>query len=264
MKKIGIFLLLFLVVLVVGKNTFIKMTAEVLVKQKTGMNLNIDKFQLGLLSSKIQIERMELFNTARFDHARMASVPEINIDMALTKLFANQLYFKNITLNLQEFTVIKNKEGEVNFKELAIYRHKEKKKAKKKKAQKKKSTFFAESLELRIDKVVVKDYTAPDPPSIREYNLKIDRKYKNIRNYSVFWKLLLAEILTKTTLANLSEMDMKEVQKFSAAAAKKGIEVTGKAVKTGAKSLKKLEQKTEQSLEKLLIKGKNLIPGAKE
>ena len=62
LKIIGISLLVLVVVLVLGRNIIIPIGAKIGVKTMTGLTLRMDKFNIGLFSTNLDIQGLKILN----------------------------------------------------------------------------------------------------------------------------------------------------------------------------------------------------------
>ena len=105
------------------------------------------------------------------------------------------------------------------------------------------------SLELIIGKVVFKDYSKGAKPSVQEFKINLDEKFKNIRKPSTIITLIVVKSLMNTTIAGLTNFDLKGLQgtvsgtlstaqKVAGAAAGQATKVVGSTAKTATDTLK--------------------------
>ncbi|MDD5070737.1 MAG: AsmA family protein, partial [Candidatus Omnitrophica bacterium] len=142
MKKFRKSLLIILVVLFLlflGKNVIIKAVVSQGVKAATGLKLNIEKMRVGVFNSRIDIKALTLFNPQQFEDKVMVKIPEIYVDYKLLPFFKQKIYLEEVRLNLNEFIVIKDKDGNVNLDSLKVIKEQ---KSPQKKAKDKKTMDF--------------------------------------------------------------------------------------------------------------------------
>jgi len=81
-------------------------------------------------------------------------------------------------------------------------------------------------LNLKIGKVIFKDYSNGIPPKVSEFNVNIDQRFENITDPQALAKLIIVKALMNTTIANLANFDLGSL--------KEGVTKTfGKAVEFG-------------------------------
>ena len=204
-KKIGIGIIVFLLVLVliiaVGKNMIAKTAVTTGVKVATGLKMNMDKLDIGIIKTLLSIEGLVLYNPSDFEEKVMVDLPEIYVDYDLGAFFKKKVHLREVRLNLKEFIVVRNKQGVLNLDSLTAVQASKKDEAVKKDEPKAKS---AEKMEMQIDllklkigKVIEKDYSAGGEPVIKEYNINIDETFENISDLNDVVKIVLAKILPK-------------------------------------------------------------------
>lgn len=240
-KKLIFGLLIIVVLFLVGKNVLIKFGAKTFVAVKSKMSLDMSKFKLSFLSSNVDIEKMELFNSSSFSNERMISIPKIYVDLSLPKLLAGEMYFKNIQFDLEEFVLVRNKEGKLSLSELQSFSSKgDKEKSTSKEDKKdKKTSLYIESLELGIGNVIFKDYTTGDEPEIKVFKVGMKKKFKNVGNIKSLASLIGMEIMARTSLSQLANIDMSGLVDATNATVSKGMDVSRESVNKGADAAKK-------------------------
>ena len=85
-----------------------------------------------------------------------------------------------------------------------------------------------DELNLKIGKLIYKDYSMPGEPSVSEYNINIDSRYKNIKNANQIIKLIVARAVINTAVENL--LDVRELDDIASDKLKTGKEVLEKTV----------------------------------
>jgi len=119
-------------------------------------------------------------------------------------------------------------------------------------------------LELKIGKVVYKDYSKGTPPKSKEFNVNIDERYENITDPRAFISLIMVKALKNTTIASLTNFNLGALQENVAGKLKettqKVVETADKAIETG----KDLEEKVKEASEKAAEAGKDVEKKVKE
>ncbi len=119
-------------------------------------------------------------------------------------------------LNLKEFVVVKNAEGEVNVNALKPEGEKKEPKKRRAPAEPKKKAKAPEmqidSLRLKIGKVVYKDYSRGGGPFVREFDVNVDEEYKDIDSPRALIKLIMVKALAGTAVSKLAGIDINELK----------------------------------------------------
>ncbi len=219
MKKIrliAIGFLIFIVIIVAGKNVIVKAAVTTGVKAATGLSLSIKKMKIGILSTLIGIDELKLYNPKGFEDPVMADIPEVYVDYRLGAFFKKKVHLDEVRLHLKEFVVVKNKDGRLNLDSLTSIGAAEETKEgtqKKKEAPQKKSKAAApkikiDLLKLKIDKVYYKDYSKGGTPSVKEFNVNIDVTYENITDPKALVNLIVVKAMANTTISRLTNFDL--------------------------------------------------------
>ena len=211
-----------LAILIVGRNVFIKIAVEKGVEVATGLPLTIEKFDMGIASTHIGIKELNLFNPAGFPQEVMFHAPEIFVDYDLGAMLKGKIHLEDIRLDFDQFVIVKNKDGLVNLETL---KPKEgdpaQPKAEEKPKETKKKTDFAiqiDHLQVKVGKVVYKDYSKGAEPSVEEFRVNISEEFSDISNSNLS-SLILAvaqKALLKTTVSSLVDLNMDMISDATA------------------------------------------------
>lgn len=239
MKKIGILLIGIVVVVLIlstGKNMIVKLSIERMVGTVTGLRVNIESLNMGILKTNIGIRGIKLFNPRGFADKIMLDMPEIYVDYDLASIFRHEIHLKDMRIDMKEFLVVKNRDGDLNLNSLKIVKaNREGKEAPG--AEGSGPKMQIDSLTLKVGKVVYKDYSQGRKPVVKEFNINIDEKFTNITDLHSLVSIIMAKALARTTIAQLANFNIKLLK----ATVSKTIEGAGKvatrAVGTAEKAL---------------------------
>jgi uncharacterized protein involved in outer membrane biogenesis len=84
-------------------------------RSKTGMAVNISAVHVGLRSPTITIKGVKLYNTPAFGSALCLDMPELHLEYELAALRARRLHLTLLRLDLEELSVLQDKNGRNNF-----------------------------------------------------------------------------------------------------------------------------------------------------
>ena len=210
---IGLIILILGVAIIAGKNVIAKTAITSGVKAITGLNLSIKEMNVGLRKTVIGISELKLYNPEGFPDQLMIDVPEIFVAYDLSAFLKQDIHLQEIRLELKEFNVIRNKEGKLNLDSLKPVQSEKKEQApaaEQKPAGEKQPApkIRIDVLQLKIAKVVYKDYTQGETPSVREFNVNINERFENITDPEALVKIILHRALAKTAIANLINFDL--------------------------------------------------------
>jgi hypothetical protein len=96
-------------------------------------------------------------------------------------------------------------------------------------------------LNLKIGKAVYKDYSSGGAPSVTEYNINIDKTFRNVDNPNTLVSLLVVEALTKTPIAGLANFDVGSLSRSVSAS----LESATKAVAVARETVNKTLESTK-------------------
>jgi len=229
MKKIGtiILILIFLTIsFSIAKDVIIKNSIERIVSLATGgLKLRIGSLRASIPKTLISINDMVILNPAHFKDKIMLDMPRIYIDYDLSALLKKKIHLYNVRIDLREFTIVKSRDRKTN---LDYIKSPEKKGSPAKKKAKKSRDLQIDELNLKIGKVIYKDYSTSGEPSVSEYNINIDSRYKNIKNANQIIKIIVAKAVINTAIETL--LDFREFDDIASDGLEKGSDAIKKTV----------------------------------
>ena len=249
--------LVLLIALFFGKNVVIKTSVTAGVRTMTGLKLSIRGMDFGIFKTLIGINELQLYNPSGFVDELMFDVPEIYVDYDLGAFMKGRTHLEEVRLHLKEFIVVKNEAGELNLDSLKVVKEEEKEVIDEGKKEKTKTRELQiDVLELRIDKVVYKDYSKGTPPKVKEYNVNIDDRFENITDPKTFGRLIIVKALKNTTIASLTNFDLGKLQIGISGTVKKtaekALETPGRAIEIGKDAGGKAKETAEEKVKKAI------------
>jgi len=199
MKKIIIIIFLFLACFYFLRNSIVKAVLSAGIKAISGLNLQIDSLDAGVFKSSVETKGLKLLNPENFPDKTMVQIPEFYLEYDLGEFFKGKVHLKAVRLDLQEFWVIKDRNGALNIESLKSFQPKGRGKA---------PELRIDKLELKISKVIYKDYSKGVPVKMIEFNVNIDESYENITNPGALASLVLVKALMHTTISKLTNFNL--------------------------------------------------------
>lgn len=255
MKKLVVVLVGLAVALALAKNAVAKLVVTGGVKAITGLRMTIRDMDVGLLSTTLGIDGLQLFNPAGFHEPVMVDLPEIYVDYKLGPLLKGRAHLEEVRLKLRQLTVVKNERGELNLNALRVVKAAKEQAApatKKPQAARGLPQMQIDVLELHIGTVVYKDYSTPTP-QVMEFTVEVHERFRNITNPYALAGVIISRALAKTTLANLMSLDLGALQSQLTTLVSESLRKTVGEVAPGAlDSAEQAIQETTGALKKLL------------
>ena len=197
------------------------------------------------LKTLIGINELKLHNPSGFEDDIMMDLPETYVDYNLGTFMAGKMHFEEVRLNLKEFLVVKNADGQLNLDSLRVVKETEGEEVEKddeKKEKTKMPDLQIDLLDLKIGTVIYKDYSKGTPPKERVFNVNIDERYENITDPQSFVRLIVLKALKNTTIASLTNFDLGKLQRGISGTVKKTAEMVqeakGRAIEAGKDAAK--------------------------
>lgn len=207
MKKPGKILVVILViaaVLFVARNIVVKAAFQTAVRLITGLQLDVKNMRIGVLKPVIDVGQLRLLNPPGFADRVMLDMPRIYLHYDIGSFVRGKIHIFTLALDLNEFIVVKNARGEVNVNTLTALKPQGTQKEKKGKMPELK----IDLLQLKIGKVVYKDYFNRVTPEVTEFRININEEYRNIDNPAALVSLITLKALTHTTVGSLANLDL--------------------------------------------------------
>lgn len=206
-KWVKIFVIVLGVILAIGilKNVLIKAAVEIGAKAVTGAAVHIDSFSFSILRSSVHVKGFRMHNPKGFPNEPMVNIEEIRADYNLGQLLKGKIHLPLVILRLNELVIVKDKDGNLNVDALKVVQSGDKKEKKpEEKASKKESKQMAMQIDvakLDLGKVIVKDYTKGEPPTVSAYDIGVhDKTFKDIKSAEQFATLILVQGMGPTAL----------------------------------------------------------------
>ncbi len=268
MKKIGVFIIIILIIVIVGgvlgRNIIAKSLISGGIKVITGLSLKIDRLNIGIFKRIVDVKGLKLYNPSEFSERIMVDIPRIYIDYDLGAFLEKKIHFKEVTLYLKEFIVVRDKKGKLNLDSLKIVQDKKAKTEPKERKEQKPSGFKIDILKLKIGKVVFKDYSKGIKPEIKEFNINIDETYKNITNPYSFVSLIVTKALMNTTIASIINFDLNilkdGISGILGTTTKVAVGIVDKTLDVGVGVVGKTKEITTEGVKKAADTIKNILP----
>lgn len=212
--------LVVIVALIIGcwllKNALVKMAVIGGAKAITGLNVHVSRMDLGLLKTSVGIQGLRVGNPPGFTEPVMVDLPEIYVDYRLGSLLSGKPHFDVVRLHLDTLTVEKNAQGQINLNSIKALQQAPPQKPAGPAAPKAPApAFVIDRLQLKIGRVVYKDFSKGGAPQTRDFAVNIDEEFKHVTNPYTFAGLIVSRALMKTTLSQLGalgDIDVKALQ----------------------------------------------------
>jgi len=242
-----------LMVLSVAKDIVVKVAVEKGVEAATGLKLRTQSFHVGVIRSIVHIKGLTIYNPSSFPEKKMLYMPEIYVDYDLPAILRKDIHLRQLRINLKEFIVVKNSKGELNLNSLKSVKSQSKSQSSQPAEKGTAPKIRIDEFYLKADKAVYKDYTSPQNPAVKEFNVNIDEKYSNITDAYTLVSLIVVRAISNTSISSLSNFDINDL---------KGS--VSESLSTANKVASETVQKTQEAVKKAseAVKGVQDVFGA--
>lgn len=187
-RKILIIAVVSIFALGIFKDQVIKSVVTVAATQVVGAPVHIDGLSLGVFKQSVRISGFKIYNPPGFSKSILVDLSKINVAYDLGALFKKRLHLFLVEIGIKEMGLEKNDKGELNVDSLKVVRQGSSQEAKAS-AQ---MPMQLDIVKLKIGKIILRDYARKDP-TIKVYDIDIDKSYKNITSAQQLAALILAE-----------------------------------------------------------------------
>ncbi len=205
-----------LAVLYASKNLLAKAALVAGMQAVTGLKVDVDVMDVGLLNTALGIKGLRVRNPAGFTEPILLDIPEVYVDYKVLPFLKGKTHLERVRVNMKEMVVVKLADGTVNVKQIKALETAKGKKAAPK-AQPKPAAkappmnLEIDLLEMKIGTVIYKDYSKGSPPRIKEFTVNIDQRYEHIRDPATFVGVVVAAALLNTTVGQLAGVDVAKI-----------------------------------------------------
>ncbi|MBI2104971.1 MAG: hypothetical protein HYT90_05275 [Candidatus Omnitrophica bacterium] len=217
LKKILVIAAVVVVGVVVARNVIAKELVVRGVKAATGLGVGVDRIEIGLRETRVGASGVTVLNPKGFPEPVMVSMPELYVDYDFGSLLKGAPHLEEVRLQLEELTVIRNAQGQVNVNSLRSVREQRTAGgAPRKQPPAKAPQVQIDRLQVKIGRVVFKDYSQGGSPLVKEFNVNVDERFENVTNPQALASAIVTKALARTTISQLANIDV-EALKASAA-----------------------------------------------
>ena len=245
------------VLVIVFKNEAVKAALTIGTKQITGLDVDLAKVDLSFTKSRVELAGLRLENPADFQDRVLADIPYVLMDYSLGDLLKGKLHLENIQFHLKELSIIRNRSGKLNldaFKTAQGAKEEAPQKAETGQASVPPQPLRIDALDLRIEKLVFKDYSLMQDPVVKIFDLNIHEKHENISDPEMLVKIILARTLRTTAISGLTEWkkdflpeDLFQTGSVPAKAlAEKGVQAVSRVEQTLVKTTGLMGEKSKE------------------
>jgi len=238
------------------KDAVAKVSVEKGTQLVTGLRLTTKSLKVGIINTRLAINQLRLFNPEGYRDEVMLDMPEIYVDYSLIDFIKGKLHVEEMRIDMKEFTVVKNENGELNLDSLKVVQAQKEGKKPQEKEKTKPLKMQIDVLSLKIGKVIYKDYSKKKGPSVREFELNLDEKYENITDPYTLVSLLVTRALIHTTIARLTDFDLRGLEGSVSDSLASAQELATEAAVAAQEALEDAAEKSEEALKQTQQKAK--------
>jgi uncharacterized protein involved in outer membrane biogenesis len=114
-KWIVFLVIVLIVIAVLSLNTVLKAVTEKRIRDVTGMDAEIGKISIGLLTPTVTLGDFKLYNPPNFGGTPFLDIQELHAEYDRDALRKHELHITLLRLNLTEIDVVKNQSGRTNI-----------------------------------------------------------------------------------------------------------------------------------------------------
>jgi hypothetical protein len=118
--RLFILAVVLVVIFFLSLDSILRVMMEHRIRAQTGMEAEIGKFSLGLVSPTITIKDLKIYNPASFGGTPFLNIPEIHVEYDRAALARREIHVTLMRFNLGELDIVKNQAGQTNIFSLGV------------------------------------------------------------------------------------------------------------------------------------------------
>ncbi len=118
--RLFILAIVLLIVAVLSIDPILRVVIQNRIRAQTGMDAEIGKFSLGLVSPVITIKDFKLYNPPAYGGTLFLNIPEIHVEYDRAALTQQKIHVTLMRFNLGELDIVKNEAGQTNIFSLGV------------------------------------------------------------------------------------------------------------------------------------------------
>ncbi|HUA37699.1 MAG TPA: hypothetical protein VMA35_04780 [Candidatus Sulfopaludibacter sp.] len=118
--RLAILVVALVIVLLLARNTLLRVYLEHQIRVQTGMDAEIGSFSVGLVQPTVTIRNLRLYNPPAFAGTPFLDIPEIHAEYDSAALARHELHLTLMRFNLAELDIVKNQAGQTNIFSLGL------------------------------------------------------------------------------------------------------------------------------------------------
>ncbi|MFH0941145.1 MAG: hypothetical protein V1840_04755 [Candidatus Omnitrophota bacterium] len=201
---------LLVIVLFVFRERILKSAVQLTVSHVTGFGVDLDSLKVGIFRPVVDIRGLKVNNPSVYSDRVMLDLPQLYARYVPSEILKGNIDISELTVTLKEFSVIKNADGTTNVGELKGMGGVKEEGPKKSASPSKKTNVHIGLLRLKLGRVLYKDNSI-QPPSVKLYNLNINKEFHDISDLRSVVRLIVAESLLKADLKDLTDVPVKKL-----------------------------------------------------
>jgi uncharacterized protein involved in outer membrane biogenesis len=207
-RRVVLVIVALVAVLWVAKNVLAKAAVISAVKSMTGLRVDVQRLDIGVVNTRIAITGLKVMNPSGYTDPVMMSVPEVFVDYDLAAFLKGQAHIEAMRLHLERLLVERDAQGRLNLQALNVVKRSQGEPVPKKQEQKaEQMPFRVDVLDLRLGTVVYKDSSAVGTPTVREFPLNVEERFEDIHDPYAFAGVIINRALTRTALGGLRDIE---------------------------------------------------------
>lgn len=118
--RLFILAVVLVVIFFLSLNSILRVMIEHNIRAQTGMDAEMGRFKLGLISPTIEIQNLKIYNPPSFGGTLFLDIPEIHAEYDRAALAKREIHVTLMRFNLGEFDIVKNEAGQTNIFSLGV------------------------------------------------------------------------------------------------------------------------------------------------
>lgn len=201
--QIFIGILAFIMLVYLGRNFIIKTAVEIGVRKSLGLNVHITSLKLNFSPVKLEIKGLVIYNPPGFQGEVLCRIPYLEANFDLKTILAGKLHLKYLDLNIDEVSLVKNQNKELNFNRIKTIAAANSGPSSRTSPPSKSPKFQINLLVLTIEHIKYIDYSKIHP---KEHSIGLGiyrERFTNLHSIDDIVRLVAVQVVMKAGLYNI-------------------------------------------------------------
>jgi hypothetical protein len=113
--RLLILMIVLVVALILLKDTIARNMFEASFRRRTGLEIKMNNFELGLMRPTVSLDHVVIYNSAQFGGSPFLDIPDLHIEYDVREALQGETHLKLLRLNIREINIVEDRKGRTNL-----------------------------------------------------------------------------------------------------------------------------------------------------